>query len=540
MPTKIILILLLVIATYLRINGTGEYYYSADEILHIDMAKGDNIWQVIQFSLFETHPPLGHFVLHYWLMISDNIYFARSLALVFGIALIPLYYLIGKKLGGEVAGLCAAILITFGHGTIVQSFVVRHYAMFMFFLSLAFYFYLLWKEKIKIAAPASQVRGDYNIIYYFIFATLACLTHFSGMFAIFAIAAFETISSKNKQWIFANLLIGIIIVAVHYIWRDINSASTLSAFKEALKPDGHFSFLDLLMTAPFYPALVSYYELPSHIWLLFIVPAIIYLYATKKEHRWVILLSLTGFVLGMMLLGSGIYQYLTSRRNLWILPFIIPMSAIAIANIIKKLPVNIYISVAAIFALGFFSYDSQTRFSEAGDITPNAWEYNAISKNELREVSAYLSKLDKNSLIVLNRQDAFLISEENPYKYMDKSSTKKSAFLLIPYHNTKVLFQTSYYESKLELLDILQEADKQGLLKDYNSLVFMNIPYSQTFVTDLITCDALKKSVVDFAYQGKERIFSREKSKHNSTALLVTNKQDLLKIDDNIKKCLTN
>ena len=540
MPTKIILILLLVIATYLRINGTGEYYYSADEILHIDMAKGDNIWQVIQFSLFETHPPLGHFVLHYWLMISDNIYFARSLALVFGIALIPLYYLIGKKLGGEVAGLCAAILITFGHGTIVQSFVVRHYAMFMFFLSLAFYFYLLWKEKIKIAAPASQVRGDYNIIYYFIFATLACLTHFSGMFAIFAIAAFETISSKNKQWIFANLLIGIIIVAVHYIWRDINSASTLSAFKEALKPDGHFSFLDLLMTAPFYPALVSYYELPSHIWLLFIVPAIIYLYATKKEHRWLIILSLTGFLLGMALISGGIYQYLTSRRNLWILPFIIPMSAIAIANIIKKLPVNIYISVAAIFALGFFSYDSQTRFSEAGDITPNAWEYNAISKNELREVSAYLSKLDKNSLIVLNRQDAFLISEENPYKYMDKSSTKKSAFLLIPYHNTKVLFQTSYYESKLELLDILQEADKQGLLKDYNSLVFMNIPYSQTFVTDLITCDALKKSVVDFAYQGKERIFSREKSKHNSTALLVTNKQDLLKIDDNIKKCLTN
>ena len=530
MPTKIILTFLIIISVYLRINGTGDYYYSADELLHINIAKGDNLLQVLQFSLFETHPPILYIFLHYWLMISDNIYFVRSLALVFGIALIPLYYLIGKKLNGKATGLCSAILIAFGHGTIIQSFVVRHYAIFLFFLSLAFYFYLKWKEN-----PATK-----NLLLYFIFAILACLTHFSGIFAIFAIAAFETLQTRNKNWIISNLLIGIIAISMQYIWQATNSPLAFSAFKEALKPDGHFSFLDLLMTAPFYPALVAYYELPSHIWLLLIIPAIVYLYISHKEHRWVILLSLTGFVLGMMLLASGIYQYLTSRRNLWILPFIIPMSAIAIANIIKKLPVNIYISVAAIFALGFFSYDSQTRFSEAGDITPNAWEYNAISKNELREVSAYLSKLDKNSLIVLNRQDAFLISEENPYKYMDKSSTKKSAFLLIPYHNTKVLFQTSYYESKLELLDILQEADKQGLLKDYNSLVFMNIPYSQTFVTDLITCDALKKSVVDFAYQGKERIFSREKSKHNSTALLVTNKQDLLKIDDNIKKCLTN
>jgi len=530
MPVKIILILLLIIATYLRINGTGDYYYSADELLHINIAKGENLQQVLQFSLFETHPPMLYIFLHYWLIISDNIYFVRSLALVFGIALIPLYYLIGKRLGGEVAGLCAAILITLGHGMIIQSFVVRHYALFMFLLSLAFYFYLLWKEK-----PESK-----NLLYYFIFATLACLTHFSGIFAIFAIAAFETISSKNKQWIFANLLIGIIIVAVHYVWRDINSASTLSAFKEALKPDGHFSFLDLLITAPFYPALVSYYELPSHIWLLFIAPAIVYSYITQKENRWLIILSLTGFALGMTLLSGGIYQYLTSRRNLWILPFLVPVSAVAIANIINKLPVNIYISVAIIFALGFFSYDSQTRFSEAGDITPNAWEYNSISAGELKEVSAYLSKLDKNSLIVLNRQDAFLISEENPYKYMDKSSTKKGAFLLIPYHNTKILFQTSYYESKLELLDILQSADKQGLLKDYSSLVFINTPYSQTFVTDLVTCDALKKRVINFAYQGKERIFSREKSKHNSTALLVVNKLDLLQRNDNVKNCLTN
>ena len=123
---------------------------------------------------------------------------------------------------------------------------------------------------------------------------------------------------------------------------------------------------------------------------------------------------------------------------------------------------------------------------------------------------------------------------------MDKSSTKKGAFLLIPYHNTKILFQTSYYESKLELLEILQNANQQGLLNDYNNLVFLNSPYSQTFVTDLIKCDALQKTVIGFEYKGKERIFSRKESKHNRTALLYTQKQDFIHTNDAIKNCLTN
>src|SRR5437879_3017025 len=78
---------LVVIAAYIRVGGAGIYHYHVDELMHIKIAEGDTLKQVLQFSLFETHPPLGHILRHYWLKVSEETWFVRSLSLIFGIAL---------------------------------------------------------------------------------------------------------------------------------------------------------------------------------------------------------------------------------------------------------------------------------------------------------------------------------------------------------------------------------------------------------------------------------------------------------------------
>src|SRR5438132_1646042 len=90
--TYVWLATLISLAIYVRIHGTGAYYYSEDEMLHIWLAKSKSLKQLLTFSLYETHPPLGHILRYYWLQISDNIAFSRSLSLLFGIAAIPVYY----------------------------------------------------------------------------------------------------------------------------------------------------------------------------------------------------------------------------------------------------------------------------------------------------------------------------------------------------------------------------------------------------------------------------------------------------------------
>ncbi len=114
------MIVLMVVAIYIRVHGVSSYHYSEDEALHIGIAQANSLDNMMKFSMYEAHPPLGHILRYFWMTLSDNIGFVRSLSLLFGMATIPLYYLIGKRLEGELAGMCCAALAAFGYGMVIQ------------------------------------------------------------------------------------------------------------------------------------------------------------------------------------------------------------------------------------------------------------------------------------------------------------------------------------------------------------------------------------------------------------------------------------
>ncbi|MEI7668819.1 MAG: glycosyltransferase family 39 protein, partial [Pseudomonadota bacterium] len=162
------LLLLVIVGIYIRINDSSHYSYSGDEAIHLGMAKASSIYEALKFSLNETHPPLGNIIRYYWLKISDEIWFSRSLSLIFGVAFIPLYYFIGKEYKDKLTGLLSATLITFSYGCILQSYIVRNYTILVFFLSFSLYFYLIWRKNNK----------NYALAGYLIAGILASLTHF--------------------------------------------------------------------------------------------------------------------------------------------------------------------------------------------------------------------------------------------------------------------------------------------------------------------------------------------------------------------------
>ena len=132
LPSRIFIFLwlcvLLGIAVFIRIDGAERYDYHVDEVMHVDIAKGDTIGEVLRYSLYETHPPLGHIVRHYWLQLSDAFWFQRILSLLFGLATILLYYRIGAFIRTPFTGMCLAVFAAFSSGLVIQSYVIRNYS----------------------------------------------------------------------------------------------------------------------------------------------------------------------------------------------------------------------------------------------------------------------------------------------------------------------------------------------------------------------------------------------------------------------------
>lgn len=176
------LAVLLVTSIFIRMHSADYYYYNPDEAELTNISSGKTLADVFQFSRYEAHPPVLYILCHYWMKVSTDPAFIRSLSLLFGVLTIILHFKIGELLNGRFTGLCCATLIAFSYGCIIQSYVFRHYMLLIFFLSLQMYFYIKWTRDCK--------TGD--LLAYGGSGLLACMTNFTGMLALACFALHGT------------------------------------------------------------------------------------------------------------------------------------------------------------------------------------------------------------------------------------------------------------------------------------------------------------------------------------------------------------
>ncbi len=165
-----LLLLMFAAACLLRSIGLMSLAPNPDELMHMSIANADTLGGVWQRGLYETHPPLGHVLRHFTLALTEDAAHERVLSLIFGLLCIPLWYAIGRRLGGHTGGLMLAMIATLSPLMVVASQEVRNYALFMLFASAAFYSYLRYSEH-------PHTRG---LLCFTALLALACATHFTG------------------------------------------------------------------------------------------------------------------------------------------------------------------------------------------------------------------------------------------------------------------------------------------------------------------------------------------------------------------------
>ena len=509
--TKIWLLVLIIIATYIRISGVWEYSYNEDEAIIINAASGKSLAQVLRFSFYEPHPSLNYIILHYWLIIAHEIWFARGLALLFGVALIPLYYKIGKKLNGELTGICAAFLVAFSTALITQSYIVRNYTILVFFLSILFYYYLKWKD--------AEQRNK-SLILYFIFAVLACLTHFSAILTIFTIASCETIrlflQKANKvalvKWVVINLLIAVIFLAIYYIWQPL-----LDTQKTIVHND-YSSNLDNIVSGIFYTLVVSGYVSFGIYFSIAVFAFIPIMVKNNKHFLAYFIMSAVSLIIGSILFATGYYGQGGLRHSLWVVPFIAPIFALVINEFYKMLLskyIRQRIFAFIIIAVGIIIYSSSERFSSLDEYT--------ITQKDWQEIQFYLSRLDNKTLIVAEANDAAILG--NTYEYFSVDDKKP---VIMPYHNTSVIFFPFYlgYIEKASFINYMSLMKNNDSIKNSDNLVFMRTIWTggnDAFapIPLLFLCQELDRKIFAFPpLKPNETITA--KNAHNFTALFMT------------------
>lgn len=130
-PVRSVVLGLTCVALILRVLMAARGGLWRDEALFLFVARSPSWSAMMDFLRFhESHPPLFYALMRVWLSITgDTDAAALAIPVVFGVALIPLIYVVGASLFSKPAGLLAACLAAFSPWLAEYSAVVRPYSL---------------------------------------------------------------------------------------------------------------------------------------------------------------------------------------------------------------------------------------------------------------------------------------------------------------------------------------------------------------------------------------------------------------------------
>lgn len=311
-----VLLLFLLAGGWLRCSRLEVFAPNVDEVMHLRIAEGRDLREVWQFSLLETHPPLGHFFRYVWNQVFQprDIAAARWPSVLLGLLAIPVYFGLGREVGGRVGGLFAAWIAAFGYLPLVQSLLVRNYALFALEIGVVFWMFLRLRK--RWSWPGLAVYG--------VFAVLAVLTHFGGVLLVTAMTlalAWELWRSRRWKpllsWLMVNGLALLLFVVIYVVQRPY--------LEPMMSGAARFNFLSPLRMMETLASFL-YFGAWGYAQFAFLILALALLWKNRQGsgELWTLLLFLGGCCgLALLLALAGQYpidQYV--RRHLWLMaPF---------------------------------------------------------------------------------------------------------------------------------------------------------------------------------------------------------------------------
>jgi hypothetical protein len=135
-----VVICIMLIAGFLRVLLLPSKGFWLDETFSVWLAN-QSVPDMLQWIVkIDQHPPLYYVLLHYWIgRYGDTPYYARLFSVLFGVATIPIIYLIGKRMSGALVGLAAAVFLALSPFNIFFAQEVRMYTLLTFNAAAAIY-----------------------------------------------------------------------------------------------------------------------------------------------------------------------------------------------------------------------------------------------------------------------------------------------------------------------------------------------------------------------------------------------------------------
>jgi len=485
------LFLLLPLGAYLRVPLDTSYLYNMDEATIVNVASCGSLSEVLHCSLFELNPPLFYILLHYWMMLSRDPNFVRCLPLLLGLLLIPVYYLIGRRLGGGWCGLACATLVALSHGCIFQSYVPRTYCLSVLNLSVAFYGYLCWRESYRRTLLAGYV----------LFGWLAFLSHFSAIFCLFSLGLFESCALLWRkapgralaEWLLANLAIAAVFLFAYRFWQPAILAYKYYFIANEPYPVTREALTAAMLSAPF---MASSYLFPHFPLLLVLIGYACVPGSFPRRTALYPYLALTGVgcLVSMALYILRFYGALGGRQSLWMTPLLLPAASVMLVDSFERILASgrrSYLTAFALLVAMTLLYDIHER-------RQNRTELVEWTPSQQIAITRFIESFGPRDLIDAVRIGVVLFTNPYPYMNYDVSAGPEMAAVM-PYHETRFLFNP-YYSNDFSaglMLATLEDAQSQHMLEGIDRLVLMS-PGWRSPVIDLSLCPALEKEIVAF------------------------------------------
>ncbi len=192
-PEWVVVLLVTLLGAVARFSFIAKSSIWHDEGFSIALATRTPV-EIWAGSARDVHPPLYYLLLHFWMSLFGTSQLAvRSLSAVAGIAVIPLGYIIVKKMAGKRAAVLAGFMLALAPFLIRYSQEARMYGLLGLIMLAAFYAVMCIVENPKKIWP---------YILYALAIAVGMYTHYFAALAVVSFWAYLVVLQSPKRWRF--------------------------------------------------------------------------------------------------------------------------------------------------------------------------------------------------------------------------------------------------------------------------------------------------------------------------------------------------
>ena len=367
----IVLMVLLGIELRVAVSNVPLWYDEGHSILVAIKSFPFGINEFLFTKDFQ-HTPFYFYFLHFWLQLfGTNEVILRMSSAIFGIATIPLTYIVGKKLYDKNVGIIAALLVTVSPLMVYYSIEIRMYAAVVFFAVLSMNYLLDFDEKGDKKSLMKLLAVNTLIPYLLIGGIVFYIGQLISFFVYLFVTQKENTEKIGKYFVYQVyqlvLLIPYFVIAIYYAIQR----STFMMFH--IPP---FEFMHFLGNLQNYFATrvgmlfwVNY--VPIYINFIFFVAVIIpiiyfinaLIKAFKEKNPKLLMVFLTVMVSYGIILISAIMKVvvIVPRYTIFIAPLIMILAAVGFSKLKKWHLVSFLVFFSSFSMFYLFNDDAYYR-----------------------------------------------------------------------------------------------------------------------------------------------------------------------------------